>query len=130
MRVSARSVEPAGMDPRRLPGILQVGVDHITDEDAVRLDGALVPEQRVLLGAPALGVLPVIPVEVGGRRAGMCVVLPGREEQVQVRLLPRAVQGWRIMKGIGDRAAASRQWRPPGPASVPGFAGARVPAAA
>ena len=33
----------------------------------------------------------------------MCVVLPGRDEQVEVGLLARAVQGRGIMKGIGDR---------------------------
>ena len=65
------------MDPRRLPGILQVDVHDITEEDAVRLDRALVPEQRVLLGAPALGVVRVIPVEVGGRRADMCISSAG-----------------------------------------------------
>ena len=34
----------------------------------MRLDGALVPEGGVLLGAPALGVLSVIPLEVRARR--------------------------------------------------------------
>ena len=91
------------MHPCRQPRVLQMDVDDITDEDAVRLDGALVPERRVLLGAPALGVVPVIPLEVGRGSAGMCIILPCRDEQMEVRLLARAAQRRRIMKGIGDR---------------------------
>ena len=34
--------------------------------------------------------------------AGMCIILPRRDEQMQVRLLPRSSERWRIMKGIGD----------------------------
>ena len=33
----------------------------------------------------------------------MCIILPGRDEQVEVGLLARAVQGRGVMKGIGDR---------------------------
>ena len=55
----------------------------------MRLDRALMPERRVLLCASALGVCSVIPLEVGRGGPCMCIILPRRDEQMQVRLLAR-----------------------------------------
>ena len=86
------------MDPGRQPGLLQMHVDDIADQHAMRFDRALVPEGRVFLGPPALRVLPVIPLEVRRSSARMPVILPGRDQQVEVRLLAAAVEGRGIMK--------------------------------
>ena len=80
------------MDPGGEPGVLQVDVDHITEQDPMRFDRALMPEGVVLLGAPALGVVPVIACEVGGRRARVTIVLPSGDEQVEMGLLALAVE--------------------------------------
>ena len=90
LAVQLALIETVRMHPRRQPCVLQMHVDDITDEDAMRLDRALMPESVVFLCAPALGVLSVIPLEVGRGSAGMCIILPRRDEQVQVRLLARA----------------------------------------
>ena len=61
-------------------------------QDPMRFDRALMPEGVVLLGAPALGVVPVIACEVGGRRARVTIVLPSGDEQVEMGLLALAVE--------------------------------------
>ena len=58
------------------------------------LNRAPVPEGIGLSGAPALRVRPVIPLEVRGGSAGMCIILPGRNQQMQVRLLAGASGSW------------------------------------
>ena len=91
VRVSWRCVETVWMDPRCHPGVFEMHVDHITDEHAMCFDRALMPERRVLLGSPALRMRSVIPLEVLRGGAGMCIILSGRDEQMQVWLLARTV---------------------------------------
>ena len=83
------------MHPCRQPCVLEMDIDHIADQHAVRLDGALVPERGVLLCPAAFGVRPVIPLEVRRGGAGMCVVLSCRDEQMEVGLMavPSSVVG-------------------------------------
>ena len=79
---------------------------------------------------PALGVRSVIPLEVGRGGAGMGIILPGRDEEMEVRLLARSVQRRRIMKGIGDGQPGPGDGIHEVPHQCHDFVGARVRAAA
>ena len=91
------------MHPCREPRVFEMGIDHIAEQHAVCLDGALVPERGVLLCPAAFGVGHVPPLEVRLGGAGMCVVLSCRDEQMEVGLMCRAVQRLWIVEGVGDR---------------------------
>ena len=69
----------------------------------MRFNRPPVPEGIVFLCAAAFGVLPVIPLEVRGGGPRMGIILAGRDQQVQMWLLARAIQGRGVMERVGDR---------------------------
>jgi hypothetical protein len=85
-----------------IPGSFKMQVDDIRNHDAVGLHGPTVPEGGVFLCATSFRMHTIVALEVLRGCPGMRVILPSRDQHMEMRLLLGLVHGARVMKGIGD----------------------------
>ena len=90
------------MHPYRMACLFQMGVQNISYQHAMRLHTPHVSKGGIFVRTTPLRMLSIPPLKMLGGCARMRIVLPGGNEQMQVRLLVLFIQRRGIMEGVRD----------------------------